>query len=230
MRFRGIALTLALVLAPGFGVAQESLRSVAVEGVGRVTAVPDMAEVSIGVRSEAREAARAMAAASEATAAVLATISNAGVAPEDVQTTHVGLDPRWQHSNDGSPPRVTGYIASNMLSVRVRALDDLGGLLDAVVSAGANSVNGITFGVADRSALENEARAKAVEDAAAKARVLASAAGASVGDVLSLAEGSTGGGPVPMMEAAFSDRASVPIAAGQIEIVVSVRAVFALED
>lgn len=217
------------VSVSGAFAADPPLRTVSVEGVGRVAAVPDMAVVSLGVQREAREASAAMTAASEAMTQVLARVSEAGIAPEDVQTTRIGLDPRWRHSQDGTPPRVVGYVASNTLSVKVRDLDRLGSLLDAVVSDGANTMNGLSFDVAETQALEDEARVLAVQDAERRARIAAEAAGASLGHVVSLSEGSRGGVPRPMFEAADAMRATVPVAAGQVEIVVTVGAVFELD-
>ena len=230
MRIFQMALVALVFLSPLPGAAQELVRQIAVEGVGRVAVTPDMATVRIGVRREARQAGAAMAAASAAMADVLDQIAGAGIAPEDVQTMRIGLDPRWQHSHSGAPPRVVGYIASNDLSVRVRDLDQLGGLLDAVISEGANTMNGLSFSVADPEPLEDEARAAAVTDATRKANTLARAAGATLGDVVSISEGSAGGGPTPMVMTAAVERAAVPVAAGQVEIIVTVRAVFAIGE
>lgn len=227
--FRNVALV-ALLAGPVAAMADEPLRNVSVEGIGRVEAVPDMAVVQIGVQREAREAGSAMAAASDAMTAVLAQVQDAGIAPGDIQTMRIGLDPRWRHANDGSAPRVVGYVASNDLSVTVRDLDLLGALLDAVVSDGANAMNGLSFDVADREALEDAARVAAVEDARRKAGMIAEAAESALGSVISLSEGSFGGGPPIMMQTAEAMRSSVPVAAGQIDVVVSVRAVFALAD
>lgn len=218
------------LLVPAGAQGQDLARQVSVEGTGRVSAVPDMAVIQLGVQREARDAGAAMTAVSQAMAAVLKQIAEAGIAAEDIQTTGVGLNPQWRHSQDGSPPRVTGYIASNSLSVRVRDLDLLGELLSAVVSDGANSMNGLSFQVADTSDLEDQARVAAVGDAARKARILAEAAGASLGQVIAISEGQQGGLPGPMLEMAMADRAAVPVAAGQVEIVVTVRAVYALGD
>ena len=228
MRIMMIAIAGLLALSPGLASAGE--RQIVVQGEGRVSAAPDTAIIALGVQRDARDARTAMQAASEAMTSVLSRLDQAGIAPEDIQTTRVGLDPRWQHTQDGAPPRVTGYVASNDLSVRVRDLDALGELLDAVVSQGANTMNGLSFLVADMKPLEEAARIAAVEDARRKAATLADAAGVALGGVVTLSEGG-GGGPVPMMETAMlSDRAMVPVAAGQVDVVVTVRAVFAIAE
>lgn len=208
----------------------ESARFISVDGQGIVEAVPDMAVVQVGVRREAASASQAMEWASEGMTAVLEQIAEAGIPPEDVQTTRIGLDTRWQHSQDGTPPWVTGYVASNDLSLKVRNLTLLGALLDAIVADGANSMSGLYFALSDPAPLEKQAREAAVLDATEKARTLAGAARETLGEVMSITEGAGGGGPVPMFETAISSRAAVPVAAGQIAVVVSIRAVFALGE
>ena len=230
MRIFLVALVSMFLTGVDSGKASEPTRQIIVDGEGRVAVTPDMANVNIGVRREARQAAAAIGAASKAMTGVLERIAAAGIAPEDVQTTRIGLDPRWQHSQNGTPPRVVGYVASNDLRIRVRDLDLLGGLLDAVVSDGANTMNGLSFSVADPGPLEDEARAAAVADARGKAQTLASAADVALGNVISISESRVAGGPVPMATMAMAERAAVPVAAGQVEIIVSVRAVFAIAE
>lgn len=230
MRAMRILLSIIVLSLPVVATAEGQARHVAVDGIGTVSGAPDMAVVQFGVQREARDAASAMAAASAAMTDVLATLKDAGIAPEDIQTTRVGLDPRWRHAQDGSPPRVTGYVASNTLSVSVRDLDALGPVLDAVVSDGANMMHGLSFQIADASDMEDEARQLAVRDAARKASILAKAGGAQLGPVISIAEGSTGGAPIARFETALADRGTVPIAGGSVDVVVQVRAVFELTE
>ena len=228
--FRILAGLTAAFLTISSALADEG-RLIAVPGEGRVAARPDMATVSLGVRREDRQAGAAMRAASEAGAAVLATLAEAGVDDGDVQTTRIGLDPRYQHSNDGSPPRITGYVASNDLVVRVRDLEGLGAILDALVVDGANSFSGIRFGLSEPDEAEAEARAAAVADALARAETLAGAAGVTLGPLMSLDEAGLGGPvPQPIMRGAMMEAASVPVAEGEVEVTVRVTATFAIED
>lgn len=215
----------------GAALAEEEARLIAVTGEGVVQAAPDMATVSIGVTREARTAGQAMSEASSAMSAVIAAIDAAGIEARDIQTSNIGLSPRYQHSNDGRPPRVTGYVANNTLMVRVRALDALGGVLDAVVSDGANALNGLSFGIADSAPLEARARAEAVADARAKAEGLAEAAGVTLGPVMSIVEAGRGGLPQPMMRGAVMEAAmDVPVAAGELEIRRQVSMTFAIAE
>ena len=208
----------------------EDMRRLTVTGEGRASAVPDMATITLGVQREARTAGAAMSAASEAASAVLATLEGAGIESRDIQTTRLGLDPRYARPTDNAPPKITGYIASNDLIVRVRDLTDLGGLLDAVISDGANSFRGISFGVSDPTDLAAEARRDAVRDAAARAETLAGAAGVSLGPLQSLTEGGGGGGPAPIMRGAMMAEAAVPLAEGEIDITARVTLVYEIID
>ena len=210
--------------------AQDSVqRQIVVQGQGVVQAAPDMAIVQVGVVQEARTAGEAMDQASRAAAGVLERIAATGIEDRDVQTANISLHPRMQH-NSGNAPRVVGYVSSNNLSVRVRDLAVLGGLLDAVVGDGANSMNGLSFTIDERGPLESEARALAVADARAKAEILAEAAGVELGPVQSISEQGVGFQPQMLSRGAVAMEAmAAPVAAGELDIRVSVTMVFAIE-
>lgn len=218
---------IAIVLA--FPVAAEDMRTITVIGEGRVSAEPDMAILRLGVSREARMASDAMRAASEATAAVLAQIETAGIEARDVQTANVSLSPRWQHENNNAP-RIVGYVASNDLTVRVRALDTLGALMDGVVGDGANQMNGLSFAIAEPRPLQDEARKEAVADARKKAELLATSAGVSLGNVMTISENGGFGQPVVMARGAMMEASAVPIAAGEMDISATVTVVFAIAE
>ena len=212
--------------------AEEAMpRVISVTGDGRVAAAPDMATVRIGVRREARQAADAMRASSEAMRAVLASLDGAGIEARDIQTSGLGLSPRYARSDGSAPPRVVGYVASNDLTVRVRELEALGGILDLLIRDGANALNGVFFGIAETGPLEDQARASAVGDARAKAETLAEAAGVPLGAVLSISEGDVGSGPMPVARGAMMEAAmDVPVAGGEVEVRVSVSMVFEIGE
>ena len=203
---------------------------IAVIGEGVVSAVPDMATVRVGVAREARAAGDAMRAASDAARAVLLRLEVLGIEARDVQTAGIRLDPRYQHTNDGRPPKITGYVASNDLSVRVRDLDALGAVLDGVVSDGANGLGGLTFGVAEERTLMDEARRLAVADAQAKAELLAEASGIGLGPVLSISMGGPVAQPFPAGRSMAMEAAAVPIAAGEMDFRQTVSIVFAIAE
>lgn len=222
---------LMVVFLPFAALAQETPRQIVVSATGLVDAAPDMATVTLGVSREARTASQAMSAVGEAGGAVLENIRMSGIEDRDVQTSSLNLNPVWDRGGNDRPPQVRGYVASTMLTVRVRDLDSLGGLLDALVGEGANTLNGLEFGIADPDPLEAEARADAVERARAKADTLAQAAGVKLGPVRTISEG--GGGPdmpVPLARTAMMEAAAVPIAAGEVGIRVSVTVEFDIAD
>lgn len=215
-------LATAVVLAGGAW-AQETPQ-VTITGEGRVEAAPDMATFTVGVTSQADTAKAAMDRTSAGVEALLATLAQAGVEPRDIQTTGLSLNPNWNHRSDGSgPPRIEGFTAANNVTVRVRALDSLGGVLDEVLESGANTFNGLSFGLQDPAPVEDEARRAAVEDARRKAGLYASAAGVTLGRVISITEAQAQGGPQPMyrMEAAMASD-SMPVAAGELSVTAEV--------
>lgn len=222
-----ICALLICLLFPFSAIAQDAPRQIVVTGTGTVSAVPDMAVVNLGVTREAPAAAQAMREASEAARRVLDQISDAGIAPRDVQTSGINLSPVWDHSNDRRP-QVRGYVASNDLTVRVRDLAVLGGVLDAVVSDGANTMNGLTLTVADPGPLEAEARSAAVRDARDRAETLATAAGLTLAEVVQISEVGSPGEPVPMMRGAMMEAA--PVAAGEVDIRIDVTVTFGIAE
>lgn len=213
----------------------EEPRRISVSGEGRVEAVPDMATIVLGVTQEAREAGAAMRATSQAAAKVHERLAGFGIQPRDIQTQRLTLNPIWSNqSPSASSPeraRITGFAASNAISVRVRDLDNLGAVLDAVIDAGANDFNGLTFSVQDPDTLIEEARANAVADAIARAGQLAAAAGVALGPVQSITEQGMGRPqPMMMMEMAASRGGDVPVAGGEVTLTVSVAMVFAIAE
>ncbi len=204
---------------------------ISVSAEGRVDAAPDIATISLGVVTQGETAAAAMAANTERLAVVLEQLRAGGIAERDLQTSGLSLGPQYQHYRDGAAPRITGYEASNQLTVRVRDLSGLGGVLDKAIGDGANSFNGLSFGLADPQPALDEARVRAVHEARRKAEMMAAAAGQKLGALLSLDE-SGGGAPQPMyrMRAeAASASADVPVAGGEVSYSVTVSAIWKLE-
>ncbi len=215
---------------PGAVWADDPQAQITVTGQGRVAAVPDMATINLGVTNHAKAAGAAMAATSEATAKILQRLSDLGVEARDMQTSSLTLNPVWsdRNSSGSGNPDISGYVASNLVLVRVRDLSDLGRIMGAVIDDGANNFNGLQFTVQDPDPLLDEARQLAVADAMAKAELLTTAAGVGLGKVLSMAE--QGGGRPVMMEMDSARSAGVPIAAGEVSISASVTMTFAIGD
>jgi uncharacterized protein YggE len=230
MRFLSLILCATLLVSPTMTPAEDTPREIVVTGEGRVSAEPDMAVLSLGVTRDASTAKDAMDQTSAAVSEVLETLSDAGIEARDMQTSALSLSPRWDHSDRNGPPKVVGYVASNTLSIRVRDLDGLGETLDRVIGSGANQMNGLSFTLSNPRPIEDSARINAVQDAKAKATLLAEAAGVTLGAVQTISEGFTGG-PAPTLVRREAMMASdVPIAAGEVDVRINVAVVFAIKD
>lgn len=216
---------LALPLAAP-AMAEDAPRQIVVTGEGRVEAAPDIATVTAGVQTEATEAAPALAATSEAMRAVFDALAAAGIAPSDMQTSQLSVDPVWADDGAGVS-RVRGYSASNLVTIRVREIGELGAVIDAVGKAGANRVFGIAFELAEPRAQLDAARERAVADARAKAELLATAAGVKLGAVQSIRE-SGDSAPGPMFARAEMD-AAPPVAEGVVGLEARVEIVYGIE-
>jgi len=191
---------------------------ISVTGTGKVYLVPDIAYVYIGVRSQADDVASALSQNNAQAQAIASTLRERNVAAEDIQTTAFNVYPQQEYLPSGETGK-TYYVVENTVFVKVRDLQNLGTLLDAVVRSGANSINGITFDVQDRVSAEAEARKLAIEDAKAKAVELAGLAGVELGDLYSVSVYSSGGAmPVYEAKGGMAYNAAAPIAAGQLVI------------
>ena len=217
---------LALPLAGATWAQQAPVPQITVTGEASVQAVPDMATVSLGVTTVAATAAEAMAANTAALAQVIERLKAAGIEPRDLQTASLSLNPNWTgYDSSNQPQTITGYTASNQLSVRVRDVSKLGAVLDAAITDGANTLNGISFELAEPRPVLDQARKAATEDARARAELLAAAAGVKLGRVLSITEGGGYGGPMPMFKADAAS-APVPVEAGEIGLTAAVTVTF----
>ena len=188
-------------------------RLITVSATGYAYAEPDRATVSTGVAAEADTAAAALSANTELMQKVVDGLKESGIDAKDIQTSNFNVEPRYTNPRDGTPPVINGYRVSNQVSVLVRDLKGLGGLLDRLVTLGANQIGGLSFEVSKAETQKDEARKEAVANARRRAELLATAAGAEVGEVVTISEEMSYGGPRPVaMRAAKAE--SVPIEAG----------------
>lgn len=236
--FAGLALAVAfgpaLTVRPARAVdpATTPEHTISVSGLGRVTTVPDVADVRVGVMITRVKVRDAQTAAATAMQAVIAALRKAGIADKDIQTTSLSLQPVYDYSTNGSAPRLTGYQIVNAVSATVRKLDSISDVIDGALAAGATTLDGITFRVDDPASAESQARDAAMKDARAKADALAKAAGVSITGVSSISEQS-GSVPVPvpyMTGGAATDKAaSTPVQVGTNEVDVSVSVVYLID-
>lgn len=242
LKFALAPLTLALAL-PGIALAHQDPPAVAatstlmtITSEGKSTRTPDLAVFSAGVVSEGRTASEALGASAAAMTKVIATLKKAGIADKDIQTSQINLNPVYGQPVIGpngqvvQEPRIVGYQASNMVIIRSRDIKGFGKVLDALVSSGANQVNGPSFEMSDPRAAMDEARGDAMKQARSRADLYAKAAGLRVVRIVSISESSFSA-PQPMYARAMMNSeasASTPIAAGQVEAQVSVTVQFEL--
>ena len=199
------------------GTENSMLRTITVTGAGEASAVPDMAVISIGVRTQAATAGAALRQNSAAMRATLDTLDDLGVAERDIQTSGLSLNPRYDYERNRSNPPIIGYTASNNVTVKLRDLDKTGEIIDQTVQSGANSLGGISFTFSDSKPLYDAARKDAVKAGAAKAALLTDAAGVNLGRLLTISDGHIAA-PSPRMlvtGARLDAEAAVPVAAGE---------------
>jgi uncharacterized protein YggE len=197
---------------------------------GEVTRVPDLAIISAGVVTRASNARAALQQAANKMARVRAALKAAGVADRDIQTSNINLNPDYAYEAN-RPPRLTGYNASNQVSVKFRDIANAGEILDALVAEGANSINGPTLTIDKPEMALDEARARAVAAGRARAELYARAMGMRVVRVVIVSE-SGGSYPVPppmMMARAEAADASTKIDPGEQTLQVNLAMTFELQ-
>lgn len=210
---------------------------IVVSGEGETAVSPDMALVTLAVMREAETARQAMDDNNTAMAAVIAAMKEEGVEARDLQTSGLSISPRYVYPDDRNgeeQPRIVAYQVTNSLTVRIRDLDSVGEIIDRSVTLGVNQGGNIVFTNDDPSDALDSARRAAVENAIAKARTLAQAAGVELGKLMEISEHSTPPRPMPQQARAMRMEAAadmaVPVEAGENTYHVQVNATFALEQ
>ena len=201
-----------------------------VSASGEVTRVPDLAIISAGVVTRATTARSALQQAANKMARVRAALTRAGVADRDIQTSNINLNPDYAYETN-RPPRLTGYNASNQVTVKFRDIANAGEILDALVAEGANSINGPTLTIDKPQAALDEARARAIAAGRARAELYARSLGMRVVRVVAVSE--SGGHfpsppPVAMMRAEAAS-ADTKIDPGEQTLQVNVAMTFELQ-
>lgn len=237
MRTLGSAIVASLLLAgPARTAEADAMRtpvpSVTVVGSGKASAKPDLAEIQVGVVTQATTAAKALKDNTHAMTELFKAVKARGVADKDMQTSNFSINPMYRRGNQQADhgPEIVGYQVNNQIHIKVRQLASLGDVLDDVVTAGSNQIHGISFSVAEPAGLLDEARRKAMADARRKAELYAKAANVSLGDVLLIEEQSPHI-PRPMFGAAPMARAAeaVPIATGEQDFGASITVTYRLK-
>ncbi|WP_193760610.1 SIMPL domain-containing protein [Bradyrhizobium yuanmingense] len=222
------ALAATLLAAPAR--AEDFPSAISVSGEASVSAAPDLAQIDAGVANDAKTAKEASDANNAAMGKVLLALKSAGIAEKDYQTSRLSLQPQYgQNKSTGASP-VVGFRASNRVTVKIRDVTKVAGIIDTLVSAGANDIGNISFEVTQASKLLDDAREQAVADARRKVEIYAKAAGVTLGAPLSVTEG---GGPVPLFKGRMAERmAAAPqaaVAPGEETLTVTVNVSWAIK-
>lgn len=207
----------------------ELVCTVRVTGTGEVRVIPDRATVRLGVQAEAEMAADALAENNRRMLALIGALQEAGVAPEDIQTQVVRLQPRREEPIE---PReglgqIVEYLATNVVEVTVRNLLNLGAIIDAAVQAGGDTVQGINFQVSQPAEAIVQARQRAMQDATMAAEQLAMLAGADLAEVLTISEARSA--PIAFERVEVAETAAVPIQPGTESVQVMVNVTWRLQ-
>lgn len=199
-----------------------------VTGEATVSAAPDLAQIDAGVSSDAKSAREASDANNAAMGKVLLALKGAGIAENDFQTSRLSLQPQYAPNRAGPSP-VVGYRASNRVTVRVREPNKLAGVIDTLVTAGANDIGGISFSVSNASKLLDGAREQAVADARRKAETYAKAAGVTLGAPVNISEESNPGPVAFRRNVAGMAASPTPVAQGEETLHVTVSVSWAIK-
>lgn len=204
-----IAIAAVLLASPALAQTMPPLPAISVTGEAKVSVAPDEAVIDAGVTTDAKTAREASDANNAAMGKVLLALKGAGIDEKDYQTSRLSLQPQFS-SNYKPSDRASGIVsfrASNRVTVKIRDVTKVAGIIDVLVGAGANEIGGIGFTVTQSSKYLDEAREKAIADARRKAEIYAKAAGVALGEPINVTEE---GAPTPM----FRSRVAAPMAAG----------------
>jgi hypothetical protein len=214
--------------------------AVVVSGQGVVRSAPDEATVRLGVTAQETKADAAQEQVNRVANAILEGVRDLGIGDDAVQTSQLTLHPvyadaqprRVPGQSDDGEPRIVGYRASNVVSVRLTDLAKIGPVIDAGIASGANQVQGVDFQLRDDAVQRRQALAAAVKEAHAKAETIAAALGRELGPVQRVEEGGVSIQTPRFERAAMSFRAdasaSTPVSAGEVEVNASVTVVYRL--
>jgi uncharacterized protein YggE len=213
-----------------FLVAGAASANVTVTGTGKVTYVPNVGYITVGVSSEARTAAEAWQKNAKLVNQLFEVLKGHGIDEKDFKTSGLHVSPKYIH-RQGAEPELVGYTVSYDLAITVRKLSQLGGLLDQLVEHGVNRNVGIRFGIENAEELLDQARTKAIADARHRAELYVRGAGANLGAVVHISEGQAA---MPQFHYEVLARAGAPdalrVAAGQQDLSVSVTVTWTIRN
>ena len=211
-------------------IATGPVNSISVSGSGQASGTPDVAYINLGVDTVDPDVGQAVENANTEMAAIIAALTDAGVDPKDIQTTNFNVYPEDRYDQNGQPTGERVYHVQNSLTVTVRDISNVGTIIEAGLGAGADSINGLNFGIDDTAELEQEARVNAIADARQRAEQLAAAFGVTLGDPIIISEVSGGyyQPPMPLAARDAMGGSAAQITPGQLQVSVQVNVTFAI--
>ena len=234
-RLAPIAACLLALMAPlgtsgGAAYAEEAQRTITVSGRGEISVRPDIAYIETGVVTQAKTAVEALTANTQAMQAVFQGLKALGIEDRDIRTSQFSINAVHTRPERGEASRISGYQASNIVTLTLRDLDRVGEALDTLVTMGSNRLHGIRFQVEKPGPLLDAARDDAVKDALRKAKIYVAAAGVVLGPIVSITEsgGHMPGRPV-FARAMSMESADVPVAPGEQTLSTGVNLVISIQ-
>lgn len=229
----GVLLIFALAVAPAGAQGEPNVtdRTISVSGTGEVFGQPDIAYINLGVDVTNADVGQAIENANTTLSAIVTAVGAAGVAEGDIQTANYSVYPEDRFDpQTGQPTGERVFHVQLAVNVTVRDISQTGAVIQAGLGAGANSINGLSFGIADMKGLEEQARKAAIADARSRAEQLAGGFGVTLGEPVAISE-SFGGAPIPLFnrEVASLAQSSAPqINPGQLSVSIQVSVTFAI--
>ncbi len=233
--FQNVLWLLIMFVPVSFAGAEETERTIAVSGVGSVSAVPDVAIVHAGVLTQAKDARDALNTNNATMEKIFSLLKQYGIEDKHIQTSGFNIHPEYDRSKLSTTTRdkIVGYRVNNQLQIKLKKFAIIGDVLNALVQVGSNQISGISFTHDNIEALKNEARKRAVTNANARAELYAQAAGVSLGKVISISE-SAAVQPVPRYQRGIdmmaAQESAVPIAAGEDEIHAKINMIYSIAE
>lgn len=212
--------------------AAETPHTINVTGNGIAYGKPDTAVAQVGVQTRNADAGKAVEDNTTKMNALMAALKSLGIEDKDIQTSNFSVYTNQKYDNNGQPTEIE-YIADNTVTITVRDISKIGDVLGQAVAAGANNIYGINFTVSDHSALEADARAKAMADAKARADQLAQAAGVTLDKPMTITEFTSGPIPYPVdvraADVAVQGGSAVPVSGGQVQVQLQVTVTYIIK-
>ncbi len=210
----------------------EPTKTISVTGSGEVFGKPDVAYITLGVDEADADAGKAIDSANTTLTAIVKALTDAGVKEEDIQTTSYNIYPEDKTDPQSGQPTGERIFHVNLaVTVTIRDITKVGTVIQAGLGAGANTLNNLSFGIADVKSLEAAARKAAVADAADRAKQLADATGVTLGTPVAISE-TIGSVPLPMFNRANDmvamSAAAPQINAGQLSVSITVTITYSI--